>query len=83
MSLPRRLFRNRPAFIAVLAVLLLLAGGATFTASKVAASGGDDGECTAGVQAVEDGTQDGESADDQQCNDVNEDGTPDGETNDD
>lgn len=83
MSLARRLFRNRPAMLSVIAALLLLAVGATFTASKVVASGNDDGECTAGAQAVDDGTNDGETADDQQCSDVNEDGTPDGETNDD
>ncbi len=69
------LFRRRLVLpLAAIAVLAL--GGSAVTAYAVSQDGGsDDGECSVpagqvkGVQQVEDGKNDGEQADDAECND--------------
>jgi hypothetical protein len=64
MTYVRSKLRRRPILLALVLALVIGAVGAVFTVSQVAASGSES-ECTA--QVVDDGSNDGETADDAQA----------------
>ena len=74
MNRLRTLAQQRFALLGAIALLLMLAGGATFTVSRVAASGGDTpGTCVADVADASHDTKDASDNDvetnDSECDD--------------